>query len=171
MIKYKISVNDEKLQKEINHSHDKIEEILYFFNVNNIDIHIKVLCYVEFKSEFYDYLEHEINGDTTGFIEDDRNAIILLNYDDYKFTNHKGESYDQYVKVAIHEFVHIVHSIACKHNYPSDDLWEGIAVYLSEQYDFKEENGSGKFYDYGKQIYEYLKIHSRDELLKKLLGH
>ncbi len=67
--------------------------------------------------------------------------------------------------------MHIIHSIACNHNYPSDDLWEGIAVYLSEQYNFENENSYGLFYEYGKKIYDYLRENPKKELLKKLLNN
>lgn len=169
MVDYKIFVNDKRLQKELNNTKDKIKEIIYFFNVNNINVNIKILNYNEFKSEFHSYLGYEINANITGFIEDDKNTIIILSYNDFKFTNHYGESYGEYVKIVIHEFVHIIHSIACKRNYPSEDLWEGIAVYLSEQYNFENENGFGLYYDYGKRIYDYLKMNSKEDLLKKLL--
>ena len=161
---YKLSVNDKRLEKSLSNRKDKIENIMSFFNINNIVIDIKVLSYDNFKKEFHNYLGNEIDTYVTGFIEDNKNTIILLNYDDYKFTAHNGESYEDYVKVALHEFVHIVHSIACNHNYPSDDLWEGIAVYLSEQYDFENENSCGLYYEYGKKIYNYLKRNTKKDL-------
>lgn len=171
MNNYKISVNDKRLEIALNDSKDKIEDIMNFFNINNNIINIKVLSYNNFKKEFHNYLEYEISDYVTGFIEDNKNTIILLKYDDYKFTVHDGESYEDYVKVALHEIVHIVHSKACNHNYPSEDLWEGIAVYLSGQYNFERENGYGLYYEYGKNIYNYLKINTKEDLLKKLLNN
>ena len=171
MIEYKILVNDKRLEQSLNNEKDKIENIMSFFNISNIFIDIKVLSYDNFKKEFHNYLGYEISTYVTGFIEDNKNTIILLKYDDYKFTSHNGESYEECVKVALHEFVHIVHSIACNRNYPSDDLCEGIAVYLSEQYDYENGNGYGLYYEYGKKIYDYLKINTKKDLLKKLLNN
>lgn len=165
MAKNIIKVNNNKLQDAINNSKDTINKIVDFFGINKVNINIRVLNYADFKHEFKKYLGYDINKDTTGFIEDDKNEVIILDYDDFKYTNHCNETYKEYVKVAIHEFVHVIHSIACHQNYPETKLWEGIAVFLSEQYDFNNNNGSGSYYEYGLYIYNFLKTHSKEELL------
>ncbi|MBO4245383.1 MAG: hypothetical protein J5892_01430 [Bacilli bacterium] len=168
MKKYSISSNNEKVQNSVNNCTEKIEEILDFFNIDNVNVTIKVLSYDAFKKEFKDYLNYDSNDCTAGFIEDDKNMIVVLDYDDYKYTNHHSKTYDDFIKTVIHEFVHVVHSIACKHRYPSDELWEGIAVYLSNQYDFEAKIGSGSYYEYGLNIYNYLKEHDKESLLSIL---
>ncbi len=101
MSDYKLSVNDKRLEKSLNNSKDKIENIMSFFNINSIVVDIRVLSYDNFKKEFHNYLGHELGTYVTGFIEDNKNTIILLKYDDYKFTAHNGESYEDYVKGCI----------------------------------------------------------------------
>ena len=164
MKKYSIKVNNNELQNAINNCNDKIIDILDFFNIDDLEAEIKVLDYESFKNEYKTYLEEDINLDTTGFIEDDKNQVILLDYNDFKYTNHINDTYDDYIKIAIHELVHVIHSIACNHNYPNNELWEGIAVYLSNQYDFERE-GKGSYYEYGLKIYNYLKMNTKESLL------
>ena len=165
---YSINSNDENVQNQINNCKNKIIEILDFFNVDNVNVEIKVLDYSSFKKEFKEYLEHDINNYTVGFIEDDKNMIVVLAYNDYKYTCHKNDTYDNYIKMIIHEFVHVIHSIACEHNYPNTELREGIAVYLSNQYDFENKLGSGSYFEYGLKIYNYLKDNSKESLLNIL---
>ena len=167
-MKHTIKSNDLKLQEAIENNNALIIDILEFFNVDNVLVEIKVLDYDAFKNEFKEYLDEDIDLNTTGFIEDDKNTITILNYEDFKYTNHKNDTYDDYVKIAIHELVHIIHSIACNHNYPDDELWEGIAVYLSKQYDFENKIGSGTYYEYGLKIYNYLMNNSKESLLNML---
>ena len=124
--------------------------------------------YNSFKKEFQDYLKYSIKSYTTGFIKDDKNMIVVLDYSDYKYTDHKNETYDLYIKTIIHEFVHVMHSIACKHNYPDKELWKGIAVYLSNQYDFENKIGSGSYFKYGLKIYNFLKESNKESLLNIL---
>ena len=132
MRKYLIKSNDEKVKNSIIDCNKKIIEILDFFNIDSVVIEIKVLNYISFKKEFHDYFKYDINSYTTGFIEDDKDMVVVLDYNDYKYTDHRNEkTYDDFIKTIIHEIVHVVHSIACKHNYPANELWEGIAVYLS----------------------------------------
>ena len=168
MKKYFIKYNDEKVQKSINECNEKIVEILDFFNVDNVTVEIKVLDYNSFKKEFQDYLKCDIKSYNVGFIEDDKDMIVVLDYNDYKYTDHINKTYDDYIKIIIHEFVHVIHSIACKHNYPSKELWEGIAVYLSNQYDLENKIGNGSYYEYGLKIYNYLKENNRESLLNIL---
>lgn len=163
-----ITTNNDMVKKIIKDYSDKINEILTFFSVNGEDIKIKVLNYEDFKEEYEGYFKNSVKDYSVGFIEDVKKEVIILNYDDYKYTSHYGETYEQYIKVIIHEFVHIIHSIACNYNYPSFELREGIAVYLSEQYDFEDESNKSLYYGYGKNIYKYLKKHSKEELLKLL---
>ena len=168
MKKYLIKSNDEKVQELIKNNNEKIIEILDFFNIDDVSIKIEVLNYNSFKKEFKNYLKYDINSYTTGFIEDNKNKIVVLKYSDYKYTDHKNKTYDDFIKTVIHEFVHVIHSIACKHNYPKTELWEGIAVYLSNQYDFENKIGSGSYYNYGLKIYNYLKNNSKESLLNIL---
>ena len=165
---YELVSNNKELEISLKKYDQDIINILNFFQVKNIKINLKVLSYIDFKHEFNNYLGYEINEDITGFIEDDTNTIILLSYEDFKYTNHKGDTFNDYLKIVIHELVHIIHSVACNHDYPNDELWEGIAVYLSKQYDFENKDGYGNYYNYGLYIYNYLKEHSKQELLKLL---
>lgn len=168
MMKYSIKVNNTRLQEAINHKDKKIVNILNFFNIENVDIKITVLKYEDFKKEYESYLERELNGYSVGFIEDNKNEVIIIDYDDYKYTSHNGEPYEYYVKVAIHEFVHAVHAIACNHNYPETKVWEGIAVYLSEQYDFNNHIGYGSYYEYGLYMHDYINCHTKEDVFRVL---
>jgi hypothetical protein len=165
---YKITINNGKLKEAIDNSSKSIERILDFFNLDNIETSVIVMNYEDFKYEFKSYLKYDSEDYSVGFIEDSKNRIIILDYDDYKYTPHDGEPYWKYTQTVIHEFVHLIHSIACNKNYPETKLWEGIAVYLAKQYDFENKIGYGAYYEYGLFIYEYLKDHSREELLTLL---
>ena len=165
---YTINVNNDRLQESINKYSNRIERVLDFFNVDNVNIDIKVMKYDDFKEEFKRFLKYDSPDYTVGFIEDNKNIVVVLDYDDYKYTTHDGEPYYMYVKMVIHEFSHMIHSIACNRNYPETKLWEGIAVYLSDQYDFENKIGYGSYYEFGLFIYDYLKEHSKEELLKLL---
>lgn len=111
-----------------------INYILNFFEYDlSIMINIKVLNIDEFKKEFKLYLGFDCDNNTTGFIEDDSNTIIYLDFNDWKYTSHKNESLEDFNKVLVHELVHLVHSNYCDQKYPSNDIWEGIAYYLANQ--------------------------------------
>ena len=114
----------------------EIKRILDFFNIKDDlkkDIHIKELNYNDFKKEFETYLNTKLDNYITGFIEDDKDTIVYLKYEDWNKTTHKDEPYEEYEKVIIHEFVHIIHSIYCNKNYPNDNIYEGVAYYLANQ--------------------------------------
>ena len=58
MRNYLIKSNDKKVQDSINDCNEKIIEILDFFDVDNVNIEIKVLDYNAFKKEFKNYLKY-----------------------------------------------------------------------------------------------------------------
>ena len=111
-----------------------LKRVLDFFKLkSNQNITIKVLNIKDFQKEFTEYLNYPINNNVTGFIEEDRKIIVYLDYKDWKYTSHKDEAIEEYDKVIVHELVHMIHSISCDCNYPSDDIWEGVAYFLAEQ--------------------------------------
>lgn len=137
------------------------KRILDFFNIDiNKDITIKELDYDSFKKEYENYLECPLNNYVNGFIEDAYNTIVILNYKDWNKTIHKDESYENYEKVIVHEFVHIIHSIFCDKNYPSDELREGVAYYLANQMNN----------NYYKKFKEIIDNNSHEEVLVLLKG-
>ena len=100
------------------------ERIVDFFEfIPQIDIHVLVLEYKEFKKEFESYLEFSISKDTTGFIEDDNNTLVYLKFEDWDKTIHKNSSKSEYDKVIVHELVHFIHSIYCERKYPDDKIY------------------------------------------------
>ncbi len=133
--------------------------ILNFFNYDlSIIVNVKVLNIDEFKEEFKSYLDKDCDNNTTGFIKDDSNTIVYLNYNDWKYTTHKNESFEEFNKVIVHEFIHLVHSNYCNRKYPSDDIWEGIAYYLANQ----------SYSDYYINFKQLIKNKNHDEILKIL---
>ena len=60
-----------------------VKKVLDFFALKTKqNIMIKVLNIKDFQKEFEEYLNYPINNNVTGFIEDDRETIVYLNYDD-----------------------------------------------------------------------------------------
>lgn len=113
---------------------ENAKRVIDFFQFSpQITITITVLNYEEFKKEYESYLGNPITKEVTGFVEDDTNSIFILNFDDYQYTVHQNDSKEDFAKVIIHEFVHVIHDNYCNKNYPSKDLSEGIACYLANQ--------------------------------------
>lgn len=134
-----------------------VKKVLDFFALKTKqNIMIKVLNIKEFQKEFEEYLNYPINNNVTGFIEDDRETIVYLNYDDWKYTNHNRDKKSEYDKVIVHELVHMINSISCDCNYPPDDIWEGVAYFLAGQ-------TNNPYYDSFAKLVEKT---DHDELLK-----
>ena len=149
---------NQKIMLELKKEKDRI---LDFFEIEVKDnIYIKELNFNEFKREFETYLDTQLNDYVTGFIEDDKNLIICLKYEDWDKTIHKDELYEEYIKVVIHEFVHMIHSKYCNKFYPSDEIYEGVAYYLANQ-------SNNDYYDKFKEL---ISNKSHKEILDILKG-
>ena len=118
-------------------------EIYNFFGItpkNKIEINIvptKEKLDEIFKSNFnYDASEWVV-----GFtpIDKDRYQIYLLSYNDYRNTVHHYKSFEDYKRTLVHEFIHIINAIFSNASFPITPIWEGIAVYLSKQYENSHE--------------------------------
>ncbi len=118
-------------------------EIYNFFGItpkNKIEINIvptKEKLDEIFKSNFnYDASEWVV-----GFtpIDKDRYQIYLLSYNDYRNTVHHYKSFEDYKRTLVHEFIHIINAIFSNGLFPILPIWEGIAVYLSKQYEDSHE--------------------------------
>ena len=124
----------------------------------NIKINVKVLNLNEFNIEFREYLNFDNDLNTTGFIEDDSNTIIYLDFKNWKLINHKNDDKKEFNKVVIHELVHLIHANYCNKNYPNDKLWEGVAYYLADQ----------KYSDYYAKFKKIIDTNSHEQVLKML---
>ena len=112
---------------------NNIDNVWNFFELEKESISIKITdSYDQFKEIFMSNFNFKPNEYTCGFILDNSKKIIVLNYNDY-IKKHDDEK-DAYLKIILHEYVHVVHSIFCKKNYPCKCIREGIATYLSNQY-------------------------------------
>lgn len=112
---------------------NNIDKIWDYFNLKKEDIYINITSnYDEFRSIFFDNLNELPGKSTCGFILGSKKTVVVLSYEDYIKTH--VEDYDAYLKMILHECVHVVHSIYCNRNYPIKCIWEGIATYLSDQY-------------------------------------
>lgn len=112
---------------------DNIDDIWHYFGLNKETIYIKITNnYEEFKDIFVKYLNSLPGENTCGFILDSKKTVIVLNYNDYTKTHKKDDL--AYLKMILHECVHVVHSMYCNKNYPIKCIWEGIACFLSNQY-------------------------------------
>ena len=141
MIKFKyenagLSIKQlEELNKYLN---EKIIDIANFFNTKkDLTIIIKIF---KSKKELDNFI---ITNDLfkpepyiVGFLNPDINKIFCCNYNDYDNTLHKGETFLEYKKMILHECVHILHTHYMPDNYEyfNNCLWEGIACYLTNQY-------------------------------------
>jgi len=104
----------------------------------------------------------------------------LLSYNEYKKTPHKYESLEDYKKTLMHEVIHEVHDLFSGGNYTGPrPIWEGVAVYLSGQYNSegriqvsKEELTS--HCDYKEYYYffkEIIKTYDHETVLEILKGN
>lgn len=129
MMKFKC--NDDYVLNILNENYDNI---LDFFEMKlNIEVIVQILDYSTFKSEFENYFKKQISPYTVGFIEDKKNTLVYLKYEDWDKTFHKDEDLHHFNKVIIHELVHLIHSHYCNGNYPEKDILEGVAYYLANQ--------------------------------------
>ncbi len=116
----------------------EVEDIYSFFNIYPYKNEINITVVPTKKKLDNDYWCYEGTPHdwVVGFTVCGNNAykIYLVSFNDYKNTTHKSESLEDYKKVLVHEFVHVVHSIFCKGNYPANFIWEGAACYLSGQW-------------------------------------
>ena len=117
----------------------KIKEIENFFNFNkNINITIKIF---ETKNDLDNYVVTRLSFKpydyVVGLIESNINTILCCSYNDYDNTVHKKETFLDYKKMILHECTHILHTYYMSHDDPYfyQYLWEGIACYLTNQYD------------------------------------
>lgn len=63
----------------------------------------------------------------------------MLSYNDYKNTVHHYKSFEDYKRTLIHEFVHIINVIFSNGLFPITPIWEGVATFLSKQYEDSHE--------------------------------
>jgi len=118
-------------------------EIYNFFGINpknKIEINI-----IPTKDKLDEIFKANFNYDASewvvGFTPIDQGSyqIYLLSYNDYKNTVHHYENFEDYKKTLVHEFIHIINAIFSNASFPITPIWEGIAVYLSKQYENSHE--------------------------------
>ena len=82
-------------------------------------------------------LSFKLNDYVVGLINSENDTILCCSYNDYDNTAHKNESFIDYKKMILHECVHILHTyyMAKDNSYFYKYLWEGIANYLTNQYE------------------------------------
>lgn len=116
----------------------KVNDIRSFFNIYPKEdvISIKIVPTKKELDNNYWCYENAPDDWVVGFTVCGNNSykVFLVSFNDYKNTSHFKESLEDYKKVLIHEFIHVVHSILCNGNYPANFIWEGVACYLSGQW-------------------------------------
>ena len=82
-------------------------------------------------------MSFKLNDYVVGLINSENDTILCCSYNDYDNTAHKNESFIDYKKMILHECVHILHTyyMAKDNSYFYKYLWEGIANYLTNQYE------------------------------------
>lgn len=138
------SENSEKyISDMVKYLDENAYSILKFFGVSSDETNITVNIFDDL-DEFRKHVketrkkygkekdtEEWICGFTAG------NHIDIINYDLYK--DMKNESFEDYKKMLVHEFVHAVHFTSKDENYKKDagSKWinEGLAIYFSKQMD------------------------------------
>ena len=116
-----------------------IKSITDFFEFNkNLIITIKIF---DSKKSLDNYvvsnLSFKLDDYVVGLINSEDDTILCCSYNDYDNTVHKNESFIDYKKMVLHECVHILHIyyMAKDNLYFYKYLWEGIASYLTNQYE------------------------------------
>lgn len=125
----------------------QIEEISNFLNNNNNkfdvfniqeNINITIIIFdtkLDFDKEYIKYSNKKVYPWMVGCSGD--GIIKVVSYLDYKNTTHKNDTFDEYKKMILHEVVHVVHSYYTNifnNPYYKVALGEGLASFLSEQY-------------------------------------
>lgn len=126
--------NIDYIDKLLNDIDNEAIRILEFFNIKGFNKKAE-LNIINTKKEFSKLIKELINLDDDeygiGFVKD--SIMYCLSFEDYKSTYYKDDTYEDFVKTIIHEFVHFCQtkkSIRC--------INEGLACYLSKQYENKD---------------------------------
>jgi hypothetical protein len=179
MLKYVI-YNDSSLENSniISFLKQNDQELLSFFNINsNLTINIIIERLPIFIKNYQNNLNQDWNKYETGYIDDETNTIHILSYNDFYNTYHKNISEEDYLKIILHELVHLINSIYCHKNYPPDYLWEGIACFLSKQYPMDAKylnnyediiNNKADYQSYFALVRDYLKKNKKEVVLEYL---
>lgn len=131
-------LSEEQLLRLKDYLKTNIKHTLDYFNMNSVNIVIKIINNRKELEKLYTSMFNEIPKEyVVGWINDGNGEVYLLNYNDFNNTPHRGKTFEDYLKTAHHECVHIIHSYFCNRNYPINAIWEGIACYLSNQYEEK----------------------------------
>lgn len=132
-------LNDTQLNEINEFLNANIKSITDFFEFNkNLIITIKIF---DSKKSLDNYvinnLSFKLNDYVVGLINSGNDTILCCSYNDYDNTAHKNESFIDYKKMILHECVHILHTyyMAKDNSYFYKYLWEGIANYLTNQYE------------------------------------
>ncbi len=140
---FKYEKVDENLIKDLSDYIDlNAKKIINFFNIDNIS-KITIRIYST-KKEYDEKIANKIfNGKPPkwGVGNYGDGIINYVSHNDYINTTHYNEEYEMYLKTILHEYIHFVVDVySSKNNYKSlyHPLNEGIACYLSGQYDGKE---------------------------------
>lgn len=175
-------LNDEQLNELNKFLNDNIKSIMDFFNFDkNIIITIKIFeCKDNLDNYVLNHMGNKLKDYTVGLIKPENDTVLCCSYNDYDNTVHKKESFIDYQKMILHECVHILHTyyMIQDSSYFYSYLWEGIACYLTKQYeqcninnveikDVLYENVSYRvYYSIVKKIVEKYGIKKLKEILK-----
>ncbi len=132
-------LNDEQLNELNKFLNDNIKSIMDFFNFDkNIIITIKIFeCKDNLDNYVLNHMGNKLKDFTVGLIKPENDTVLCCSYNDYDNTVHKKESFIDYKKMILHECVHILHTyyMIQDSSYFYSYLWEGIACYLTNQYE------------------------------------
>ncbi len=110
--------------------------IMSFFDIHEINEKFKINL-IPTKKEFSNLIKELFNFNDNeydiGFVKD--RIMYCLSYKDYKSTYYSFYGYDDFIKTIIHEFVHSCHQLKTNNKSSKRYINEGLASYLSNQYD------------------------------------
>ena len=113
------------------------QEIVDFFDIQEIKVNVILFDSVEkFRKKFREIFCYQCNDWTCGFVsKQNGNIIYTLSLEEYRKTKyHELHNIDDLIYLILHEFVH-----SCHNQYSKNHLYvwlaEGLATYLSHQYD------------------------------------
>ena len=113
------------------------QEIVDFFDIREINVNVILYNSIEkFRKKFWEIFCYQCKEWTCGFVSRKKeNTIYTLSLDEYRKTKyHELHNLDDLIFLILHEFVH-----SCHNQYTKNHLYvwlsEGLATYLSQQYD------------------------------------
>lgn len=166
-------INDKKIEEEYEKSMNELDK---FFESNWVVNKPRVFL-VKDRQTINELLGKKTEDWVVGFVN--RGDVYMLDKDNYEKESCHKYSDEEYSKTIKHELTHCFFQVISGFKNKPDWLWEGIAIYLSEQYktktkpekfseflDYYEKSGSGVYKESGFVVKLLVEKFGKQKILK-----